>query len=124
MGLEGLPRLDRGVVVGRRLPGVPRLMLLGQSAGRVPTGDRQRRLFLMALFLSRYLRKRQRGQDAIHRAPVARFHHCGGFQPALVVKVWVVGQFELACVMKLLTQGFHDQTDQTIRGSIRKKRPI
>jgi len=42
----------------------------------------------MALFLSRYLRKRQRGQDAIHRAPVARFHQGGGFQPALVVKVW------------------------------------
>jgi hypothetical protein len=36
---------------------------------------------------------------------------------------WWVG-FELSCVTRLLPQGFHDETDQTVGGSIRQKRPI
>ena len=31
---------------------------------------------------------------------------------------------ELFCVIQLFPQGFHDQTDQRIRRSIRKKNPI
>jgi hypothetical protein len=33
----------------------------------------------------------------------------------------VVGECELACVMKLLPQGFDSQTDQRVGGSIRKE---
>jgi hypothetical protein len=35
----------------------------------------------------------------------------------------VVGCFELFRVMQLVPQGFHDETDQRIRSSIRKKNP-